>query len=106
MMNSIALQALSSMLACKGEEAVMQDMLPEVAACLLDCLAGHCSLKSALPLDRPSSRYFYSILRTMQAALSQVRGWHTKLCAAKPSLRKLQHDSNSYAWSAQDKPCT
>lgn len=68
----LLLQALSSMLAGK-EEAVPHDMLPQVAACLLECLAGHCSSKNALPLDRPSSRYFCTILRTMQAAVSQVR---------------------------------
>lgn len=69
------LQALSSMLAGK-DEAVPQSMLPQVAACLLECLAGHCNSKSALPLDKPSSRYFYSILRTMQAVISQVRRQH------------------------------
>ncbi len=58
------------------DEAVPQEMLPEVAACLLGCLADRCSSKSALPLDRPSSRYFYTLLRTLQAAVSQVRGWH------------------------------
>ena len=53
------------------EEALPQDMLPEVAACLLDILAAHCS-SGALPVDRPFSRYFYTLLRTLQAAVRQV----------------------------------
>jgi len=60
------------MLADKGD-TVPQDMMPDVLLCLLDCLAIHCSAKSALPLDRTSSRYFYTLLRTMQAAVSQVK---------------------------------
>lgn len=75
------LQALSSMLAGK-DEAVPQDMLAEVAARLQQCLAGLCTSESTLPLDRPSSRHYYTILRTMQAAVSQVRRWcHTQKCS-------------------------
>lgn len=66
-----SLQALSSMLASK-EEALPQEMLPEVATCLLDLLAAHCSSGSALPLDRPFSRLFYTLLRTLQAVVSQA----------------------------------
>lgn len=65
-------QALSGVLTGK-EEALSQDMLIRTAACLLDLLAGHCSSKSALPVDRPFSRYFYTLLRTMQTVVSQVR---------------------------------
>ena len=54
-------------------ETVPQDMMPDVVTCLLDCLAIHCSSTSALPPDRASSRYFYTLLRTMQAVVSQVR---------------------------------
>ena len=66
------LQALNSMLAGK-DEAVPQDMLADVAACLMQSLAELCTSESALPLDRPSSSYIYTILRTMQAMVSQVR---------------------------------
>ncbi|CAK0757758.1 hypothetical protein CVIRNUC_002567 [Coccomyxa viridis] len=64
------LQALGSMLAAR-EEALPKDMLPEVAARLLDVLASHCS-SGALPVDRPFSRYFYTLLRTLQAAVRQI----------------------------------
>ena len=67
------LQALGSMLAAK-KEALPQDMLPEVAARLLDALATHCS-SGALPVDRPCSRYVYTLLRTLQAAVRQVCIW-------------------------------
>ena len=60
------------MLADKGD-TVPQDMMPDVLSCLLDCLAIHCTAKSALPLDRISSRYFHTLLRTMQAVVSQVK---------------------------------
>ena len=56
------------------EEALPKDMLPEVAARLLDVLASHCS-SGALPVDRPFSRYFYTLLRTLQAAVRQVCIW-------------------------------
>ena len=55
------------------EEALSQDMLTRTAECLLDLLAGHCSSKNPLPVDRPFSRYFYTLLRTMQIVVSQVR---------------------------------
>ena len=64
------LQVLGGMLTGR-EEALPQDMLPVVAARLLDVLAAHCSA-GALPVDRPFSRYFYTLLRTLQAAVRQV----------------------------------
>ena len=93
------LQALSSMLAGR-DEGVPLDMLPDVAACLLECLARHCSSNAALPLDRPSSRYFHTLLRTLQAAVSQVRHWHHPsvvryIYGVSPSLITLPDQSPS-----------
>ncbi len=65
-------QALSGVLTGKVE-ALSQDMLTRTAASLLDLLTVHCQAKSTLPVDRPFSRYLFTLLRTMQAVISQVR---------------------------------